>query len=562
MMRTAILMAGAALMLAPTPGAAQTAEGANPYPTWLQYCNAAEGRRHLDLRIGGCSHLVSAQNMTAGNVVAGFIQRGFAYRVLEEFEPSVSDYNAALALDPQRVGAMVGRASARTQMGQYPEALAEIDRALRLFPGNVDALAQRCRILALQGNDLVRAEADCTAALATNPNSWFALLTRAMVRLRQGRLDAAEADFRAAEAANADEMKNLALYGRGVIKLRRGQTVAGEADMAAAMRDSTGVSDFFARHGLPGTRKVETPNHVGVRAAREAAALLTYEDWANACNGRGEGTTNGQVIAGCTLLLRSGSLPLDNIPVVLSLRATRYRTIGWYNEAITDLNHADELRPEHAYTLRLRAAVRMDKGDVDQGLTDVNRAIALESGNAFAHAVRARLYTDKGEYTRAITDWDETIRLAPDTSGNYWRRGIVWQELESYGRAIADYDRALELTPNAAEYLNSRCFVRAIQGRDLDQALADCEAALRINDAPYILDSRAAVKLASGDFAGAYTDFDVAYGRDPALAASLYGRGLAQIRLGRTEAGRRDIAEALVQDPDVADTYEKMGQRP
>ena len=45
MMRTAILMAGAALMLAPTPGAAQTAEGANPYPTWREYCNAAEGRR-------------------------------------------------------------------------------------------------------------------------------------------------------------------------------------------------------------------------------------------------------------------------------------------------------------------------------------------------------------------------------------------------------------------------------------------------------------------------------------------------------------------------------------
>ncbi|MEY4554927.1 MAG: hypothetical protein RL093_46 [Pseudomonadota bacterium] len=560
MMRTAILMASAALLLAPTPGAAQTAESANPYPTWREYCNAAEGRRHLDLRIGGCSHLVSAQNMTGNNVVAGFTQRAFAYRVLEEFEASLSDYSAALALDPQRVGAMVGRAAARTQMSQYPEALAEIDRALRLFPGNVDALAQRCRILALQGNDLVRAEADCTAALAPGP-SWFAYLTRAMVRLRQGRLDAAEADLRAAETANADEMKVLALYGRGVIKQRRGQT-AGEADMAAAMRENSGVADFFARHGLPGALKVETRNHVVLRETREAAALQTYAEWITACNGRGEGVTHGQVIAGCTMLLRSGSLPLDEIPVVLGLRASRLRTIGFYPEALTDLKHADEVRPDNAYTLRVRAAVRMDIGDVDEGLADANRAIALEAGVAFAHAVRARLYTAKGEFTRAITDWDETIRLAPEPSGNYWRRGMVWQELESWSRAIADFDRALELTPNSAEYLNSRCFVRAIQGRDLDQALADCEAALRINDQPYILDSRAAVKLAAGDFEGAYTDFDVAYGRDPNLAASLYGRGLAQIRLGRADAGRRDIAEALVKDADVAETYERMGQRP
>lgn len=562
MVRTAILMAGVALMLIPTPGAAQGAEGANPYPTWLQYCNAADGRRHLDLRVGGCSHLVSAQNMTAGNVVAGFVQRAFAYRVLEEFEASLSDYNAALALDPQRIGAMVGRASARTQMEAFPEAMAEIDRTLRLFPGNASALAQRCRILALTGDDLARAEADCTAAVAADAGGWYPLLTRAMVRLRQGRLDGAEADFRAAETANADEMETLALYGRGVIKLRRGQTAAGEADMAAAMRDSNGVSDFFARHDLPGTRKVETRNHVILREAREAAALQTYPDWVKACNGEGEGITNGQVIAGCTLLLRSGVLPLDNIPIVLTLRATRLRTVGWYVEALTDVNHADQVRPDDAYTLRLRAAVRMDKGDVEEGLADANRAIALEAGNAFIHAVRARLYTAKGDYTRAITDWDETIRLSPDVAGNYWRRGMVWQDLESYGRAVADYDRALERTPNSAEFLNSRCFVRAIQGRDLDQALDDCEAALRINDSPYILDSRAAVKLAAGDFDGAYADFDAAYRREPALAASLYGRGLAQIRLGRTEAGRRDIAEALVKDPDAADNYEQMGQRP
>lgn len=562
MVRTAILMAGAALMLAPTPGTAQTAEGANPYPVWREYCNATEGRRHLDLRIGGCSHLVSAQNMTGNNVVAGFIQRAFAYRVLEEFDASLSDYNAALALDPQRVGAMVGRASARTQMGQFPEALAEIDRALRLFPGNASALAQRCRILALQGSDLVRAEADCTAALAAEPNGWFALLTRAMVRLRAGRLDAAEADFRAAEAANATEMVNLALYGRGVIKLRRGQTAAGEADMAAAMRESRTVSDFFARHSLPGTLKVETANHVGVREARQAAALQTYSDWVNACNGRGEGTTNVQVIAGCTMVLRSGLLPLENIPIVLVLRAARYRSVGWYTEARTDLKHADELRPDDASTLRLRAAVRMDEGDVEEGLADANRSIALQAGNAFAHAVRARLYTSRGEFTRAITDWDEAIRLSPDTPGNYWRRGMAWQELESYGRAIADYDRAIELAPNSAAYLNSRCSVRAIQGRDLDQALADCEAALRIDDRPDILSNRAAAKLAAGDFAGAYTDFDVAYGRDPNLAASLYGRGVAQIRLGRADAGRRDIAEARGKDPDVAAIYDRMGQRP
>ncbi len=176
--------------------------------------------------------------------------------------------------------------------------------------------------------------------------------------------------------------------------------------------------------------------------------------------------------------------------------------------------------------------------------------------------MRAVVHSGRKQHPQAVADWDEAIRLQPRAGNYYFQRGSAFADMESWSRAVADYDQAATLLPNNSTILNSRCWARALWGRQLDQALADCNAALAIDDDPNTLDSRGMVKLVAGDFAGAYEDFNAAWTRSNLLVVSLYGRGLAQIKLGREAEGRADIAAALAQDPDAAASYVTAGVTP
>lgn len=110
--------------------------------------------------------------------------------------------------------------------------------------------------------------------------------------------------------------------------------------------------------------------------------------------------------------------------------------------------------------------------------------------------------------------------------------------------------------------LNLRCRTRALWGQQLEQALADCDAALkRSPNAAAFLDSRALVHLRRGDFDKAIADYDHALNLHPS-AWSHYGRGVAEFRKGMSEQGKADIAAAVALSPNVADEAQKHGISP
>lgn len=525
------------------------------------YCNADAGRRHADLRIGGCTYMINSERPETPNVGAR-VQRAGAYREMGDLPAAMADYQAALALEPNRAPALIGSAITYRFMGDYMSAAVALGQYRAVTTNQADYWAQLCRLQAVEGRDLNAAEQSCNRSLELQPGYWFPLLNRAMVRLRQGRLDLARADFDAAGGAGTDNTANLALYGRGLIKVEQGQTAEGEADIARATRLYPDALEFFSSHGLRGDYGPWRETKARIRTEIANAASRDWSAWVEMCEGQREGLLIGQTIAGCTLVLRSGRVALANIGLVLNQRARFYAHIGLRYEALQDINHALELEPDNASFLYRRADIQRGRGEPDLALADIDRAIALRPNVPGYLALRADLYVGKGQHARALADWDAVIAMETGNADYYASRGSALLALESYPRAVADYSKALEIAPGNAAYLNLRCWTRALWGRDLPQALEDCEASLRANDDPNTIDSRAAVKLQMGDFEGAYADFDAAYTRQPALTGSLYGRGIAQIRLGRAEAGRADIAQALAVNPNAAASFDRMGQRP
>jgi tetratricopeptide (TPR) repeat protein len=154
---------------------------------------------------------------------------------------------------------------------------------------------------------------------------------------------------------------------------------------------------------------------------------------------------------------------------------------------------------------------------------------------ALAYLTRGTAHTRAGDGARAETDYREAIRLHTIP-------------IESGEREVINY--------------NDRCWARAVSGIDLDQALADCNEALRLMpDFVPALDSRAFLHLRGGRFQEAIADYDTAIMGSPQDSWSLYGRAIAKMRLGDTQGAQADI-EASKAVQDVAAEFAAYGLMP
>jgi tetratricopeptide (TPR) repeat protein len=164
---------------------------------------------------------------------------------------------------------------------------------------------------------------------------------------------------------------------------------------------------------------------------------------------------------------------------------------------------------------------------------------------------------------RAIADFDQSLRLDPKNAPTYRARGYSWQTKGDFDRAIADYSEAIRLAPQSADAFNSRCWARAIAGRDLQQALSDCTESLRLRSGDAdTMDSRGFVYLRLNRLEDAIADYDAALKIDPRKAASLYGRGIIKLRKGDAAGGEADIAAAKTAQKDIAEEFAKYGVKP
>ena len=79
-----------------------------------------------------------------------------------------------------------------------------------------------------------------------------------------------------------------------------------------------------------------------------------------------------------------------------------------------------------------------------------------------------------GDLDRAVADFTDAIRINPKHDEAHRFRALVYDDQGKYDAALADWTRAIEIDPKDANYFNGRCWTRAISGRDLQLALADC----------------------------------------------------------------------------------------
>ncbi len=208
------------------------------------------------------------------------------------------------------------------------------------------------------------------------------------------------------------------------------------------------------------------------------------------------------------------------------------------------------------------AAYRL-QGDLVRAITDYNEAIRLNPSDVDTFYIRGNAFAAQRDYDHAIADYSSAIRLDAGFAPAYNNRGGAYHMKRDFTHAIADFDEAIKLNPDYASAFSNRCRARALSGDQLDKARADCSKSLELRpDDASTLDTRGLVHLRDMNFAAAFDDYDAAYKLNAMQFGSLYGRGVAQLRMGRAEAGRADISLAMASDPSVASMFEQSGVRP
>lgn len=216
--------------------------------------------------------------------------------------------------------------------------------------------------------------------------------------------------------------------------------------------------------------------------------------------------------------------------------------------------------PAHRYA---RARLHEIMGKPNLAIADLDEALKLAPDDITARMQRARLHLTAKDLPYGQADLDAALKGQPATSDQLMEVAGLLQDQGYYREALPYYDRWIASHTDdkrLSRALNSRCWVRAIWGQELNLALADCEASLRLaRRNPSTLDSRGLVRLKMGQIDAAIDDYDDAIRMDPTAAWTLYARGLARHRKGLKADGDKDIAAALKLEADLPDLAKKYG---
>jgi tetratricopeptide (TPR) repeat protein len=238
------------------------------------------------------------------------------------------------------------------------------------------------------------------------------------------------------------------------------------------------------------------PTCISVAAFAQPAAISVDRE---ACINSGSAATPEAAIAACTRLLQAlapGEIASSEGAAVYIARGNLYGVQGEVGRAIADYDIAITLDPNRAITFFNRATALMEKGEIDRALFDFDHAIELDPMSADAHVGRGRAYYQKKDYAAALTDYDVALRLVPDNPEALAERGDTHERAGLYDRAAEDYGRLIAIEPGNAKAWNNSCWDRAVLGR-LEEALADCNEALRLAPDPVAEDDGASTRVMS-----------------------------------------------------------------
>lgn len=417
---------------------------------------------------------------------------------------------------PKSAQELVTRGSKFGNAGQLDEALADFERAIALDPASSAAYSAR-GLVRLTRKDVPSARADYDRAISLDDRNAQALVGLGAIAMQERRFqDAASAYTR---ATYAEPSNYTALIGRAEAYRQLG-------DIDRAMSDTDEILRLY-------------PKASGVRYQR-MQMLAERNDYDRALAEMTQAITDS---------------PKD--PYLPIYRGALLVKMDRRADAEKDFAASIAIKP--TITAFLTRADNRPKEQIASRLADVDAAARLEPDHPEVVFARARTLADARRYPEALKVISHS--KVDQSSERFLNvRARIYSKMGQTDLAIKDFAALRTSAGQNALRLNALCWTEATLGVALESALADCTLALK--KAPKsgaILDSQAFVFLRLGRFQESITAYDAAIELRPKQAASLYGRGLAKLRLGKAAEGEADIAAARTASNHVEEEFVGYG---
>jgi tetratricopeptide (TPR) repeat protein len=230
--------------------------------------------------------------------------------------------------------------------------------------------------------------------------------------------------------------------------------------------------------------------------------------------------------------------------------------------AIADFTRAIELEPTEGTHYHSRAMARLANRQPALAMGDLDQALKHKPDDVPALVARGQLYVSTHDLGRARADFEAAMKLSPDNTDLPVEIGLAYAQGGAFETAIQQFDGWVVAHPKAADLaqvLSMRCWTRAVWGKELEKALADCDAALRGERVSAVMENRGLVLLRLGRVDEAIKQYDAAIRAQPKAAWALYGRGLAELKKGQKAEGEADIRAATAIAPNLPQDAKRYG---
>jgi len=233
------------------------------------------------------------------------------------FDEAISDFTAALRLDPNNAVIYRERGIVYSDKGDTSQAIADFDQAIRFDPNNAPAYNSR-GIVYLKKKDYDRAIADFSQALRLDNNYTSAYTNRGVAYLDRNDYDHAIADFNQALRLNPNDAS--AYNNRGFVYIANGDLDRAIEDYTQALRLDPDYAEAYNIRANAYYSKKDYDRAI----ADYTHALLIDPNYAEAYNNRGVAYYNKknyeQAIADFEMALRINQ---DNAGARRNLEASR-----------------------------------------------------------------------------------------------------------------------------------------------------------------------------------------------------------------------------------------------
>ncbi len=484
----------------------------------LGLADLAAGRADTVMRLEATSAL--AGRTTDPRLGAALAEdSGWMYAlVLEDFDRAAQSFEAAIAMEPQRRGALLGAALVASRRGdaaglqqsydaladsvQMPEAAAALHMraaAMAAASGDVEIANQRVAAARASAPDdvsalVVLAEASATPtvdapASATPDEVAKAIIDPLLARAEVLELRSALADDPAAQSAwELDRAEALELAGRlreagavvtSVLKSQPGDLRALEALRRMAKRADDKPTWAQASYLLA--------RAIGDSQARLALlrdAVSVFDEQGDVPNATALTLAAYKRI----LSVEPGAPELDRLLAILRERADVKGLISALSDRLTYLESEEPPNPAAAVPLLLeRATVLHGLGDADGAMADLDALLDRSASHVEALRFRADLALHAGDVQLAVTLWRRCI--AAETRPQRRREielqlaQVLAENVNDIAGAIENIERVVEAQPDDAQ-LRERLLGLCLRANDFERAARELRVLAKLRPTP------------------------------------------------------------------------------